>query len=361
MNLLEIRTQFVKLTGRYDLVKDFAGADYTDNGANFFIKGGSEYLDHRLLLDSNFLRYQKDIITPDAFISIPRCRAIQKVRATGANGRIILQKKNVTELEDIYGNMAMYAAGEAVFSDNPSPGDTITVDSDTYTFGVDIDISTAVVDTIDNAVIAMNAGTVSVTCLRRGTHTLRVRATDYGYDGNFIVFTTSSVKITMNGSGTLGGTTPGCEGELVDVGTPVYYTPTVIGLVGAQKALTHKTYGKDFTYEAEGLMFGSWQGYRGILIMPPVAGLYTISIYASFYSISLTLDADENFWSVMYPELLIMAAIYRIECFYRNTEGSRDMETAMEPDIIGIEKAVVMEEIADIDSMRRPDFGEEYL
>ena len=360
MNLEEIRIQLVKLTGRYDLVSDFAGGDYTDVGANFFIQLGSRYLDSRLLLDSNFLRYQKDIVSPDAFLPIPSCRAIKKVRATGVDGRIILSKKSITDLEGYYGSMAMYAAGEAVFSDNPAPGDIITVDSDTYTFGTDIDIETLVQDTIDNAVATINAGTSTVICSRRGTHILRVRSIDYGYAGNSIAFTATSGKITVDGSGTLGGTTPGCEGELVDTGAPLYYVPTVVGLTNAQKSLTHKTFGKDFTYDAEGLILGDYESYRGILIMPPVDGAYTVTIFGSFYSKDLSDDKDENFWSVMHPGLLILASMRSIEAFYRNTEGLRDMEASMEPEIIGIEKDVVAEEIADADSMKRPDFEEDY-
>ena len=40
MNLLQIRTKFVQLSGRYDLVVDAAGGDYSDNGADFFINAG---------------------------------------------------------------------------------------------------------------------------------------------------------------------------------------------------------------------------------------------------------------------------------------------------------------------------------
>lgn len=42
MNLLEIRKEFIRKSGRYDLV----GEDFSDDGANFFIQAGQRYLDH---------------------------------------------------------------------------------------------------------------------------------------------------------------------------------------------------------------------------------------------------------------------------------------------------------------------------
>ena len=44
MNLLEIRTKFRSISGRYDLVN----SDYSDNGANFFIEEGRKWLDSKV-------------------------------------------------------------------------------------------------------------------------------------------------------------------------------------------------------------------------------------------------------------------------------------------------------------------------
>jgi hypothetical protein len=43
MNLGEVRTKFIKISGRDDLVN----ADLTDNGANFYINAGQQFLDKR--------------------------------------------------------------------------------------------------------------------------------------------------------------------------------------------------------------------------------------------------------------------------------------------------------------------------
>lgn len=48
MNLLEIRQQFVKLTGRYDLIN----TDNSDNGADWFINQGQDYIERNVELGS---------------------------------------------------------------------------------------------------------------------------------------------------------------------------------------------------------------------------------------------------------------------------------------------------------------------
>jgi hypothetical protein len=46
MNLLQVRTQFIKQSGRYDLVVDTI--DYVDNGANIYIQRGQKWLEKQV-------------------------------------------------------------------------------------------------------------------------------------------------------------------------------------------------------------------------------------------------------------------------------------------------------------------------
>jgi hypothetical protein len=48
MQLLEFRKLFVEATGHWELVTDYNGADYTDNGADKYIRGGQKILDRWL-------------------------------------------------------------------------------------------------------------------------------------------------------------------------------------------------------------------------------------------------------------------------------------------------------------------------
>jgi hypothetical protein len=91
MNLLQLRTQFVKMTGRNDLVNG-----EVDNGADFYINCGQRYLDRKY-------RFPKDTgIYPDVLeiggyhVTIPFCRAIKEVWIANSDGRRKLEKISVT-------------------------------------------------------------------------------------------------------------------------------------------------------------------------------------------------------------------------------------------------------------------------
>jgi hypothetical protein len=60
MNLKDFRTQFIKLSGRYDLVLD--AVDYVDNGANFYINGAVKMLDRLITLPSSKARINYPMI-----------------------------------------------------------------------------------------------------------------------------------------------------------------------------------------------------------------------------------------------------------------------------------------------------------
>ncbi len=77
MSLLSIRTQYVKISGRYDLVVDTSA--YADNGADFFIQSGQRYIQALLLntqSEARILRY----LAPDTNrISFSDCQSVSNV------------------------------------------------------------------------------------------------------------------------------------------------------------------------------------------------------------------------------------------------------------------------------------------
>lgn len=110
MNLLQLRTKFRELSGKFDLVN----ADFSDNGADFFINEGSRFLDR---LDEN----QKSWASAFRFIdigkysaSIQHCRAIKEVWAASTTARWQLEKKSLQELLNDYllGTPAERTSGE---------------------------------------------------------------------------------------------------------------------------------------------------------------------------------------------------------------------------------------------------------
>ena len=76
-------------------------------------------------------------------------------------------------------------------------------------------------------------------------------------------------------------------------------------------------------------------------VYPPVDASYTLKIKGAFYTPVMTETDDENFWSRMHPQILIQAALYSIERFYRNTAGMNDHLAAIERDLQKIDHNMV--------------------
>jgi hypothetical protein len=119
----------------------------------------------------------------------------------------------------------------------------------------------------------------------------------------------------------------------VDQGTPIYYAPTSFRpYADNTAALTWASF-----YDSTDLVLGDTHyTYEGIIIMPPPDSTYYVSIYGLFYSPTLsatlaggTWTQTKSVWSEVWPSLLIQAALYQLEVFYRNTEGAKDWRAAI--------------------------------
>jgi len=102
MNLLQARTKLIDLSGRFDLVVDAPGGDYSDNGADFFLYEGQKHLDR---LDET----QKSWASAFRFIEVGGfaaqfqfCRAIKEVWAASTSERWQLKKKDLQDLIEGY-------------------------------------------------------------------------------------------------------------------------------------------------------------------------------------------------------------------------------------------------------------------
>jgi len=90
MNLLEIRTQFVKISGRYDLVVD--ATDFVDNGADHYITQGQKSLERRTNIKAGKAKVFDDLAVGTYLISLEGCRAITGVSILDADYSIPLEK-----------------------------------------------------------------------------------------------------------------------------------------------------------------------------------------------------------------------------------------------------------------------------
>lgn len=104
--LLQLRQQVIEKSGRFELVSDYEGADYSDNGADFFIQAGQRYLDLTQENPHSRAEYKVDIASGDYYARIPYLRAVEEVWLFDASddARIQLEPKTLTEMKTKYTN-----------------------------------------------------------------------------------------------------------------------------------------------------------------------------------------------------------------------------------------------------------------
>lgn len=98
MNLLQLRTKLIQLSGRFDLAIDPAGGDYTDNGADFFIYEGQKHLDRMNETQKSWASKFCFIETNRFSATFPYCRAIKEVWAATTSERWQLDKMDYADL-----------------------------------------------------------------------------------------------------------------------------------------------------------------------------------------------------------------------------------------------------------------------
>ena len=132
MNLLQVRTQFRSVSGRFDLVN----SDFSDNGADFYINAGQRHLDRLGKNQKSFASCYRFCEAGFWTVQFPYCRAIQEVWAATITARWQLEKRDLQDLLEGYfttipsgidtGNTLYYAPAVTRMSPGSS---TVTVDT----------------------------------------------------------------------------------------------------------------------------------------------------------------------------------------------------------------------------------------
>ena len=105
MNLLEIRTQFAKISGRYDLVNGSFG----DAGADVYINEGLRFLDRKLDYGPSVGKYYKDLTAGDFKVPLDNCRAILEVWTINSTSRTEVALLDEYELRSVYQRNSTYS------------------------------------------------------------------------------------------------------------------------------------------------------------------------------------------------------------------------------------------------------------
>lgn len=346
MNLLGIRTAFVKRTGRFDLVVDTT--DYADDGADFFIQAAQRLLDSIMPYRKDIGRYITTLNTNQSSVILKHIRAFDSVYVKGSGSeREPLDRKAYSWLLEQYGDdYGEKAMGTATFSGTPTADDTLTIGSETYTFKAtrsttyEVAIGSSASVTIDNLVSEINTYSSIATAQKLSTTEALITYYLVGTAGNSIAFTVNEecAEITLDGSNYLGGTVAGRANE-IDTGQPLYFAPLIST---PHPELTLDSLPSEDTHD---LLFGLERFQKdGLLIMPPADDSYTLIIYGLFFS-QMENDADVSYHSEMYPELLIMTSAMVLEMFYRNSAGVNDWFNSIKFFLKGIDHDLVREEM----------------
>lgn len=138
-------------------------------------------------------------------------------------------------------------------------------------------------------------------------------------------------------------------GSLLDSGAPIVYSPTILRVIPEADRQAIKDLDEIIGFAD--VMFGSHSAYNGIMIAPPTNEVLYVEIRGLFYSPELINDTDVSYWSLMHPEVLIMAAMYELEIVNRNTQGANDWLKSIQDHTIGLGMDLVEELIAEVDQM----------
>lgn len=132
-------------------------------------------------------------------------------------------------------------------------------------------------------------------------------------------------------------------------GDPLYYAPAFLRAVTE----TDRTAVADFE-SAVGytdIMVGENYEYNGVIFIPSTGDDTLIEVWGYFYTQPMEADGDQNYWSVVHPDILVMAALRQVEVFNRNTQGRQDWESAITDMLADIDKDEVEQDITGADQM----------
>lgn len=108
MTLVELRRKFVELSGRYDLVSNTS--TWADNGADFFINAGQNYLDRLLTVPETKATLFFALASGQYAITFQqRCRAILEVWVNNSEERVLLEKCSLKDLKEYYSGLVSAA------------------------------------------------------------------------------------------------------------------------------------------------------------------------------------------------------------------------------------------------------------
>ncbi len=125
----------------------------------------------------------------------------------------------------------------------------------------------------------------------------------------------------------------------INTGRPNNYQDFPIGLAPVTSNLyTNQTaFDAAISYEGSRIKFGDHHKYKGLIIMPPSDGVYTLAVKGRFKAKTLALDADLSYWTSAEPYTLVDGCRAILEKKRRNFSGFQEWEAQVETWLLSIE------------------------
>lgn len=122
----------------------------------------------------------------------------------------------------------------------------------------------------------------------------------------------------------------------IDRGKPLYYVIDPLTYLNASGEFAYYTgaYADSFSQS-------------GVLVMPPPDVETVIEVNGRFYSPTLS-ATQSSWWLTSHSELLVRAALRELEIDYRNTEGRKDWEAALQFGVDSLDKDLAEEDLAGV-------------
>lgn len=155
-------------------------------------------------------------------------------------------------------------------------------------------------------------------------------------------------------------------------GIPVYWAPISIGLSPEQYSLAttahddvpdtnHIQYMED-TFPQSPVYARPESNpfvYKAVMLAPACQADVSIHLLVDFLSRPLTDETDMNFWTLNYPEALVLAAASRLESFLRNETGAQEYKNQALEIAYGIDMDMAEGEVGTDDDLQM-DSGWDY-
>lgn len=132
---------------------------------------------------------------------------------------------------------------------------------------------------------------------------------------------------------------------------PLYYSPALLRPIPDELTAQEVT-DLGFVANYMDVITNGHHSYNGILYAPKPAAACMIEVVGTFYSKELLVDADQNFWTVSHPEVVLMAAMMQIEVVMRNRQGVADWKESIKDLVTDIDMDNVEEISSDVDQMK---------